>query len=193
MNLAGFGPARIKWEGSPGGQNQITRDVSQNDHLTTVYPVYSSRRFSVQAAAYTSPTESSASTNSTLTMDTLRTQWDPNDVESNDDDVEDINPRREKQAEGCLKSIERRVSSAAKRDASSDQTVETPHPRKPRGRPKKDTPVAPVTPSFKKNGRSKTGCQTCRNRKKKCDELKPICGYSVDSWSLIMSSSTCER
>lgn len=109
---------------------------------------------------------------------------DPNDLESNDDDdddVEEINPRTEKYAGKCPKMVERRASSAAQTDASSDQMVEPPHPRKPRGRPKKDTTVTPPTSGFKKNGRSKTGCQTCRNRKKKCDELKPICGYSMES------------
>lgn len=154
--------------------------------------MYSRRPFSVQAAAYTSPADSSASTNSTLTMDTLIAQLDPNDVESNDDDVEEINPRPQKHGEIWRKSVERRASSAAKTGASGDQTGEPLHPRKPRGRPKKDAPATPVTPSFKKNGRSKTGCQTCRNRKKKCDELKPICGYSVDSQGMIMSSSTRE-
>lgn len=128
-----------------------------------------------------------------MTMDTLIAQLDPNDEESNDDDdMEEINPRTEKRAERCLMSLERRASSVAKIDVSSDRTVELPHPRKPRGRPKKDTPVTPVTPSFKKNGRSKTGCQTCRNRKKKCDELKPICGYSMESSTMIRSTSTCE-
>lgn len=113
-------------------------------------------------------------------MDTLRAPVDPNDAESSEDDMDEINPRTDKRAQAWT-NLERRASSAATTDVSSDQTVELPLPRKPRGRPKKDTPATPATPSFKKNGRSKTGCQTCRNRKKKCDELKPICGYSVES------------
>ena len=47
--------------------------------------------------------------------------------------------------------------------------------KRPRGRPRKH----PLTPAVNANkstkGRSKTGCITCRKRKKKCDEAKPRC------------------
>ncbi|KAF2834803.1 hypothetical protein M501DRAFT_999808 [Patellaria atrata CBS 101060] len=47
--------------------------------------------------------------------------------------------------------------------------------KRPRGRPRKH-PVSPSTPIVKPSkGRSKTGCITCRRRKKKCDEAKPHC------------------
>lgn len=47
--------------------------------------------------------------------------------------------------------------------------------KRPRGRPRKHP--APNLESLAKvaKGRSKTGCITCRKRKKKCDEAKPRC------------------
>lgn len=53
-------------------------------------------------------------------------------------------------------------------------TVTATAPRK-RGRPRKHPlPVPGLEPKVAK-GRSKTGCVTCRRRKKKCDETKPTC------------------
>ncbi|KND92995.1 Transcriptional regulatory protein moc3 [Tolypocladium ophioglossoides CBS 100239] len=47
--------------------------------------------------------------------------------------------------------------------------------KRPRGRPRKH-PLAPAVSASKvTKGRSKTGCITCRKRKKKCDEAKPRC------------------
>jgi hypothetical protein len=46
-------------------------------------------------------------------------------------------------------------------------------PRK-RGRPPKPKPELDIESKRPKN-RSKTGCRTCRSRKKKCDETKPKC------------------
>ncbi|KAH9904292.1 fungal-specific transcription factor domain-containing protein [Xylariomycetidae sp. FL2044] len=47
--------------------------------------------------------------------------------------------------------------------------------KRPRGRPRKH-PLAPQVATNKiAKGRSKTGCITCRKRKKKCDEAKPRC------------------
>lgn len=45
-------------------------------------------------------------------------------------------------------------------------------PRK-RGRPRKHPLPVPGAQSKIIKGRSKTGCITCRRRKKKCDEAKP--------------------
>ncbi|KAJ5551155.1 hypothetical protein N7535_000902 [Penicillium sp. DV-2018c] len=47
-------------------------------------------------------------------------------------------------------------------------------PRK-RGRPRKHPLPAPGGQAKVTKGRSKTGCITCRRRKKKCDETKPAC------------------
>ncbi|KAF4511976.1 hypothetical protein G6O67_001168 [Ophiocordyceps sinensis] len=48
--------------------------------------------------------------------------------------------------------------------------------KRPRGRPrKKSLTTATVSATKVTKGRSKTGCITCRKRKKKCDEAKPRC------------------
>jgi len=47
--------------------------------------------------------------------------------------------------------------------------------KRPRGRPRKYPKTPPVPLSKAPKGRSKTGCITCRRRKKKCDETKPEC------------------
>ncbi|KAL2019926.1 hypothetical protein VTK56DRAFT_9018 [Thermocarpiscus australiensis] len=55
------------------------------------------------------------------------------------------------------------------------QAQDQPKLKRPRGRPRKH-PLAPSTVTNKvTKGRSKTGCLTCRKRKKKCDEAKPRC------------------
>jgi hypothetical protein len=53
--------------------------------------------------------------------------------------------------------------------------------RRGRGRPRKHPPTTTTVAK----GRSKTGCFTCRKRKKKCDETKPKC--------TCIRSSCCRR
>ncbi|OAA50520.1 Zn(2)-C6 fungal-type DNA-binding domain protein [Metarhizium rileyi] len=47
--------------------------------------------------------------------------------------------------------------------------------KRPRGRPRKHPHTPAVNTNKVTKGRSKTGCITCRKRKKKCDEAKPRC------------------
>ncbi|KAJ5130616.1 uncharacterized protein N7515_006655 [Penicillium bovifimosum] len=60
--------------------------------------------------------------------------------------------------------------SSIKQDVESGPAV----PRK-RGRPRKHPLPVPGGQAKVTKGRSKTGCITCRRRKKKCDETKPAC------------------
>lgn len=52
--------------------------------------------------------------------------------------------------------------------------------RRGRGRPRLHPPKSPTT-SKQAKARSKTGCITCRKRKKKCDEAKPACRSCVNN------------
>lgn len=62
---------------------------------------------------------------------------------------------------------------------------EKPQKKKRRGRPRKH-PVAPAGCANKSaKPRSKTGCITCRKRKKKCDEAKPRCTSALPSSTLL--------
>lgn len=54
--------------------------------------------------------------------------------------------------------------------ASIESASSDPKPKRPRGRPRKHPLTAAVSASKVTKGRSKTGCITCRKRKKKCDE-----------------------
>ncbi len=51
--------------------------------------------------------------------------------------------------------------------------------KRPRGRPRKHPKPSPEALAKVAKGRSKTGCITCRRRKKKCDETKPGCKFGL--------------
>ncbi|KAI9374310.1 fungal-specific transcription factor domain-containing protein [Aspergillus egyptiacus] len=58
---------------------------------------------------------------------------------------------------------------------STDPTAAPVHVPRKRGRPRKHPLPVPGGQVKVTKGRSKTGCITCRRRKKKCDETKPSC------------------
>lgn len=72
-------------------------------------------------------------------------------------------------------------------DSMSPMSPSAPSPlavsRRPRGRPRKHPKPEPASLSKKPLGRSKTGCITCRRRKKKCDERKPNCEIHTPSFA----------
>lgn len=65
-----------------------------------------------------------------------------------------------------------KLSAGKENKDSSASGVPATVPRK-RGRPRKHPLPAPSSQVKVTKGRSKTGCITCRRRKKKCDETKP--------------------
>ncbi|PWY92550.1 C6 transcription factor [Aspergillus heteromorphus CBS 117.55] len=60
-------------------------------------------------------------------------------------------------------------------NANPDATAAPVHVPRKRGRPRKHPLPVPGGQLKITKGRSKTGCITCRRRKKKCDETKPAC------------------
>ncbi|TRX92563.1 hypothetical protein FHL15_006490 [Xylaria flabelliformis] len=70
------------------------------------------------------------------------------------------------------------VQEAPRTSAPKSERLSPGHQQKtkrPRGRPRKHPLNPQVANSKIAKGRSKTGCITCRKRKKKCDEAKPRC------------------
>lgn len=65
--------------------------------------------------------------------------------------------------------------------AKSPPASSTPQ-KKGRGRPRKHPLPTPESLAKVAKGRSKTGCITCRKRKKKCDERKPTCEIYEDRY-----------
>ena len=62
--------------------------------------------------------------------------------------------------------------------------------RRTRGRPRKPQVRVPDNATNQPRGRVKTGCITCRKRKKKCDEAKPICMRNNHPWSSMKDTDT---
>jgi hypothetical protein len=76
----------------------------------------------------------------------------------------------------CMDDLNEAPSTPVPAPLSHGQSgTDQPKTKRPRGRPRKH-PLTSVVPTNKiTKGRSKTGCLTCRKRKKKCDEAKPRC------------------
>ena len=95
----------------------------------------------------------------------------PYSSDGGSDDESDIVPK--------IEELEDNVAPDSKHEPSSEATTVSSSPMtlRRRGRPRKYPPVTrPVV-----KGRSKTGCLTCRKRKKKCDEAKPSCMHTHHS------------
>jgi hypothetical protein len=87
----------------------------------------------------------------------------------------DIVPKTEDEGESGIEEI-RRLDSSESPDVKSDLVMRnTSNTKKRRGRPRKNPQPSFIAGAKQPKGRSKTGCLTCRRRKKKCDENKPSC------------------
>lgn len=96
-------------------------------------------------------------------------------LEANEMDVL-LEPKVESPDEMQLVSMQESEATLSSAVSTTEGGLPSPcQPKRPRGRPRKH-PV-PTKESLAKvaKGRSKTGCITCRKRKKKCDEAKPRC------------------
>ena len=120
------------------------------------------------------PSQESTISSASNSMRSL-SQRSPSNFETHESDVEEIDPK-----------IEEICDSPRKLQV----TFETEHltsptfislvgniPAKKRGRPRKSTDGVRANQNSKL-ARCKTGCKTCRRRKKKCDEAKPECKRS---------------
>ncbi|KAF3934634.1 hypothetical protein ABW20_dc0102486 [Dactylellina cionopaga] len=113
------------------------------------------------------------------------TSSDENDDTGDTADTEASPPQHEIKLEP---NVEAKLELKAE-DTTPTSFVPQPPIKRPRGRPRKNPPNPPETKTKCPKGRSKTGCLTCRKRKKKCDEGKPECnnciknGYVCEGYS----------
>ena len=122
-----------------------------------------------------SPTERSSI--SSVSASTRGSEPCSSSASDTDGDVPDsaIMPKTENEEESSLEGIKRVGDSISPEIKVDTQQVAVADTKKRRGRPRKH-PTTPSTVGTKvAKGRSKTGCKTCRRRKKKCDEAKPSC------------------
>ena len=113
------------------------------------------------------------SSNSSMSASTMGSEtFLSSEAEEEDLDSDDelpVVPKREEDEMTPIESI-RRLDKSESPEEKMDGLS-----KKRRGRPKKSGSPSPTSANKVAKGRSKTGCITCRRRKKKCDETKPEC------------------
>lgn len=129
----------------------------------------------------TSPRSSTSSSESPRTATTfsfsVRYMNNGNSPSSSGDDVV---PKVEEMDDDDDELIDAKAEPSLEESNETSSTVSPGNPngsvtRRPRGRPRKHPKTLPMSNMKQPKGRSKTGCITCRRRKKKCDETKPAC------------------
>ena len=109
----------------------------------------------------------SSMSNSTLGSEAFLSSEAEEDIDS-DDDLS-MEPKLEEDESTLIESIKRLDESESPEEKYEGSS------KKRRGRPKKVSSPSSTSANKIAKGRSKTGCITCRRRKKKCDETKPEC------------------
>ena len=125
------------------------------------------------------PSMSSASDSSTTTPNFDSTIFSPSDTQSVS--------RREARTSSAeivpkVEETELQLADVKEEPSVDDEPISPTEPvriRRARGRPRIHPPRSPTTLSKQAKARSKTGCTTCRKRKKKCDETKPFCKFNL--------------
>ncbi|KAI3318980.1 hypothetical protein HD806DRAFT_525882 [Xylariaceae sp. AK1471] len=84
-------------------------------------------------------------------------------------------PKTEPMEDDCFRMDDVQEAPRASVPGSHRPSSSQPKTKRPRGRPRKHPLTSQVVSNKVAKGRSKTGCITCRKRKKKCDEQKPRC------------------
>jgi len=165
----------------------IRRRVRMEEHRRGVTKTYQTFQISTTIDARRSMDGSDISSSSALTVVTSATSsctdpWSASGfVEEEEDgtnwDQEDdmlLVPKLEPVEDEL--DVEDLTDSKASLAPEMPWTTDAPAPAKrPRGRPRKHPKITPGSMAKVTKGRSKTGCLTCRKRKKKCDETKPEC------------------
>lgn len=118
----------------------------------------------------TSELSSTSSSSATTFSVSLRYSRD----ESMEDADDDVAPKIEEMDEDGVEDAKLTPPSESPPAAQVDPEG-PPTGAKKRGRPRKNPWPPPPNQAKVAKGRSKTGCITCRRRKKKCDETKPSC------------------
>jgi len=120
--------------------------------------------------------ELSSTPSSSATTFSFSVQYSHDDPMEDADD--DVAPKIEEMDEEGLDDTKVTPTSESPKAAQAETEAPPPGAKK-RGRPRKHACPPPDSQAKVAKGRSKTGCITCRRRKKKCDETKPSCKYTL--------------
>ena len=152
-----------------------------NSRPISSHPTNGRKNLEVNTAINYTLDSSSNSLSSASTMaseEALSSEADVDEDEAMDSEDTEIVPKLEEEIDEAsmedIKTTESSGSPEAQVDSTRQAITEI---KKKRGRPRKNPPATLTALNKVAKGRSKTGCITCRRRKKKCDEAKPSCEW----------------